>query len=249
MIINRIFLDEVHSTNAFAIDYIAKNTPIEGTVISTYNQTLGRGQIGRIWDSGKDQNLSFSIVLYPSHILAQNQFELNMLISCSLVSTLESLLSQKVYIKWPNDIIVDDKKIAGILIQSILTQNTIRSAVCGIGLNVLQNHFNEKDYSATSLQSLMPDGLFVLDILENKICEEVLNNYYLHKKGALKGLKHRYLQHMYRRGERVTFQILNSQKFFEAEILGIDQVGRLTLHVDNEIKYFQMGELKMLFND
>ena len=65
IVFNTIFLDKVHSTNEYTINTLTKSNPKEGTVISTYNQTAGRGQIGRYWFSGADENLSFTVLLIP----------------------------------------------------------------------------------------------------------------------------------------------------------------------------------------
>lgn len=241
-------MDQLHSTNAFAIDLIAKNTPTEGTVISTYNQTLGRGQIGRKWDSGKDQNLSFSLILHPEHIPTQYQFQLNMLIALSLRNVLQNHVRQFIQIKWPNDILVNNSKIAGILIQCGITHKVIKYAVCGIGINVLQNDFSEKKYDATSLKLLNPNASYDLEELEKLICEEILRNYSAHKQNQLKEkrLKQEYLEYLYCRGKKVTFQQLSDYQMFEGEIIGVDSIGRLCIHFDNQVKHFQMGELKMI---
>ena len=120
-----LHLPSVDSTNNYAKNYIAKSSPIDGTVILADEQFAGRGQSGNIWLSEAGKNLTFSIIYQTSFLLATEQFYLNMAISLGISAALASILlpdsDLSVKIKWPNDIYVQNKKIAGILIENTIS--------------------------------------------------------------------------------------------------------------------------------
>ena len=126
-------LSEIDSTNNYALNLLSKSTPAEGTTISADFQTHGRGQYGRDWLSESTKNLLSSIILYPDFLPANEQFSLSKAVSLAVRNCINSFLpSKEIRIKWPNDIYCDDKKIAGILIQNLLTGNKINVSVIGI---------------------------------------------------------------------------------------------------------------------
>jgi len=137
-----VYHESIHSTNSLMYDEVS-NTPDlnEGYVIRTDYQTSGRGQIGNTWESKSGKNL-----------LAEDQFLVSKIICLSLVELLNEYDLEKVRIKWPNDIYVGDKKIAGILIQNMLQGKQIKASIIGIGLNVNQEFFESEAPNPTSLK-------------------------------------------------------------------------------------------------
>ena len=159
-----------------------KNT--EGSLVTTFNQTAGRGQMGNRWLSEPYQNLAFSIRLNPIFLQANEQFHLNKAVALAVQGVVEKYLSnapqsspKNVSVKWANDIFIGDKKVCGILIQNNLSGSSLQSSVIGIGLNINQLVF-PKDLNATSLR-LETGQLF--DLFD---CIEQLT----------KGIEQRYLQ-------------------------------------------------------
>ena len=115
---NTIHLEQVSSTNTYLLEMLSKSEPIaEGSVILADHQTEGRGQRGNIWKDSPKQNLCFSLLLKPTWLDLQNQFQLSMVIALALEQYLSSLGIEQVRIKWPNDIYVGQKKIAGIKVE------------------------------------------------------------------------------------------------------------------------------------
>jgi BirA family transcriptional regulator, biotin operon repressor / biotin---[acetyl-CoA-carboxylase] ligase len=145
-----IRLDTVDSTNDQAIKMLRDNNNVGSTVILADYQSGGKGQQGKQWLSEKGKNLTFSIILHPLSLTAENQFLLSMCISNGIVELLGKY-SIKARIKWPNDIYTGKGKIAGILIENTLSGKRIVSSVAGIGLNVNQTLFDEKASNATSM--------------------------------------------------------------------------------------------------
>lgn len=117
-----------------------------GLVVAAREQTAGRGQRGNTWESGPGLNLSFSIVLRPAGIHPARQFCISEAVALAVAETVEEELrsngvDDRVYVKWPNDIYVGDRKICGILIENTITGTHIDKSIVGIGLNVNQREF------------------------------------------------------------------------------------------------------------
>jgi BirA family biotin operon repressor/biotin-[acetyl-CoA-carboxylase] ligase len=111
-----IRVEQLDSTNLHALQLIKDTNPSGGTVVMALNQTEGRGQQTNAWESESSKNLTISLILRPDFIKAQDQFQISMIISLGVRDYL-SAYSESVSVKWPNDIYVGDKKIAGILIE------------------------------------------------------------------------------------------------------------------------------------
>jgi BirA family biotin operon repressor/biotin-[acetyl-CoA-carboxylase] ligase len=165
-----IHLPSIDSTNNYAKEYIAKSSPIDGTVILADEQYAGRGQTGNVWLSEPNKNLTFSLIYHTSFLLATEQFYLNMAVSLGIWSTVSNQLST-VKIKWPNDIYVNHQKIAGILIENTISGMYLKYSVIGIGLNVNQDTF-PTDVPATSLKCLTGQELDRQSVL-NKLLNAV----------------------------------------------------------------------------
>ena len=104
----------------------------EGTVIVAEEQTAGRGRIKRLWLSPRG-SVALSIILYPPLAYLPS---LIMVASLAVARSIEQVTGLKAKIKWPNDVLVNDKKICGILVESDVRGNKVDCAVIGIGINV-----------------------------------------------------------------------------------------------------------------
>ena len=141
-----IKLNAIDSTNTYLKELSAKQTVANFTVVVAENQTNGRGQRGANWEVEKGKNLTFSVLKINPSTGPRNQFMLNILVSLSIVKALESFNVPKLSIKWPNDILIDDKKVAGLLAQQIGD-----GVIVGIGLNVAMGADELPVPTATSL--------------------------------------------------------------------------------------------------
>lgn len=138
-----IWLNQVESTNDFALEMITVKTPESGTVIATTDQTKGKGQRGNQWLVRANENLCFSIVLTKLHIDVSKIFVMNMAIAVGLRNYIAAEVKNKtVSIKWPNDILIGREKVAGVLIENSLSGSTINNFVIGIGINMNQEVFD-----------------------------------------------------------------------------------------------------------
>lgn len=159
-----IKLDVVDSTNNYAASLLRMSTPPEGTVITALQQTEGRGQRGAQWDSQHQQNLLMSLISYPKILSSKNQFVLSQCFALGVADAIEEMAGIDTWVKWPNDIIAGDKKIAGILIECSWAENSIQNAIVGMGINVNQDTFEFEN--ATSLSRLTRKSFDLEDVMK-----------------------------------------------------------------------------------
>ncbi|GAA5221404.1 hypothetical protein GCM10025777_20340 [Membranihabitans marinus] len=187
-----------------------------------------------------------SIILYPDFINANESFKLHFLTSLSCVEVLRQYIDDdRIQIKWPNDILVDRKKIVGMLIKNTFSGHSIKNAIVGIGLNVNQTDFDQYLFSATSIASIIGRPLEVdtirLEILENikKFFELLKSNH---------SLKELYLHSLYGYDELFNFFDLIDQTYKVGKITDVLRDGRLIVDVaGSEVKY-EFKQIKFLIN-
>ncbi|MCI0750913.1 MAG: biotin--[acetyl-CoA-carboxylase] ligase [Flammeovirgaceae bacterium] len=231
---NLIFRPECRSTNTYLMEL---GDVSEGTVVITADQTSGRGQRGNAWSSEKGKNITASILFKPGFLLAKNQFWLTMVASLAVRDTLfEFDLSAK--IKWPNDIMVDEKKICGILIENQLTGSSISKSVVGIGLNVNQEKFNLE--KVTSVYQQIGREASLQEILD-LVLEKLEARYLQLRQNKNDQLKEEYLKSLYWLNELHTFS--NQQGMLIGIIQGVDELGRLVIDCEKERKIFDLKEI------
>ncbi len=148
-----IFRENLPSTNTHAGQILKSQSPKEGTIICTNYQTAGRGQAGNGWESEDGMNLLFSVLLFPSTINPADQFLISITISLGICDFLVRYIPDCT-IKWPNDIYVNNDKIAGILIENTIMGNSIENCVAGVGLNVNQVKFISNAPNPVSMKAL-----------------------------------------------------------------------------------------------
>src|SRR4249920_303843 len=119
-----IYLKSVGSTNSYAQHLLSAEHPAEGTVIAGAIQLQGKGMQGNKWESEADKNLAFSIVLYPEFLNIDYFFALNQVAALSVCEFLREATGEEFKVKWPNDVMFENKKIAGVLIENNLRGNT-----------------------------------------------------------------------------------------------------------------------------
>ncbi len=153
---NCIFLTETESTNSYAIELLKNVNVLDGTLIHTHNQTKGKGQRGNTWFTEKACNLTLSIILNTHHLQISKQFYLSKCAALACYDLMAQYLNKSQFdikIKWPNDILVNKKKIGGILIENVYKGENLKNSVIGVGLNINQKQFKDVQ-NATSLAQL-----------------------------------------------------------------------------------------------
>lgn len=243
-----IRLKRVNSTNKYAVDIISKSKPIEGTVISASFQYDGRGQIGRYWESDEGKNITCSTILHPGFLLAHDQFHLNMAISLAIHDFITHYVDEeenKVRIKWPNDIYVNDEKIAGILIQNSIKGKYISTSVIGTGININQTKFSDHIPNPTSLANIL-NGQIDLELAFQWLFRFMTKRYLQLSTGRIEMLREEYLNQLYRINEWRKFKDEEANSF-TGKITGIDEHGRLNIEMkDGSLQSFAFREVSFL---
>lgn len=222
-----IHLVETDSTNTYLSNNAGKLP--QGSVVTADFQKNGRGQGANRWESNKGENLTFSIIFNPLSLKAVQQFYISKAISLA-VSDYISLYTDKVSIKWPNDIYVEDRKIAGILIENSIEKDNIKQSIAGIGINLNQKSFHSDAPNPVSLNQIT-QSVYIPDH-ELDILTDILEYRYsqLHEKD-FSTLDLNYAQVLYRIG-RTSEYITGNQKF-KGTIQGVAASGELIITDEN----------------
>jgi BirA family transcriptional regulator, biotin operon repressor / biotin---[acetyl-CoA-carboxylase] ligase len=148
-----IYRENLPSTNSYAAELLKGDTLQEGTIVYTNFQTSGRGQTGNSWESEDGKNLLISLILFPVMISPPDQFIISKTVSLGICDYLLQHTAN-VSIKWPNDIYINNDKIAGILIEASIIRDEIENIIIGIGLNINQNTFKGAAPNPVSLSMI-----------------------------------------------------------------------------------------------
>jgi BirA family transcriptional regulator, biotin operon repressor / biotin---[acetyl-CoA-carboxylase] ligase len=239
---NFVELSVVDSTNTFAANLL-ESRPSDGTVVRAQAQTAGRGQQGSHWHVAPGSNLTFSLILYPHFLVARQIFLLNKLIACALRDTVATMLpASEVKIKWPNDLLVDRKKISGILIETNLERDRIGAAIIGIGLNVNQLAFEPELHGrATSMALQLGAALDVQTVLEH-LLQRIEARYLGLRAGKSAQIEHDFLQHLFAYQEDTLVEIDGLQRM--VHIVGVDGDGRLAVQEGGKLYFYGVKGIK-----
>lgn len=233
-----IHLKDVNSTNEFANEYIDKNKNQESFVITADFQRYGKGQVNNSWDSEQGKNLLISVV-FSFKKKCSNQFDFNIISSLAVLDFLKELGVEKSEVKWPNDILINKKKVAGVLIHNKIKGNEIYKTIIGVGLNVNQEVFKNFNRKATSLKLEMSKSYDLINIrdkflksLKIRLSKSIYKNYF------------DYNNSLYLKEKVSTFDINGLKKV--GIIKCVNKKGLLNLETNNGIKVFRIKEISYL---
>ena len=209
----------------------------EGLVIIGEEQTAGKGRRGRNWASPSGESIYFSILLRPG-IPAEACSAVTLVAGLSVAQTLRMLYGLDARIKWPNDIVVDGKKVCGILTEGILEGNTLAGAVTGIGINVNNRSFPEEiAHRATSVRLEVQNAgkrnvTSEMTIDRAQLLASVLHNFRQRyavfcKDGSMGALREEYVSILAGLGSTVVIE--DPAGSYSGKCLGIDERGRLLI--------------------
>lgn len=238
---NSICLEQVDSSNNYARKLVRDNMPVEGTVIVAKEQTKGRGQRENSWLSAPGLNLTCSYILTPVFLSATNQFALSAAVALSVFETLVEYLPQSdVKIKWPNDVLVGEKKIAGILIENTLRKSNLDTSIAGIGINVNQVDFDD-GLNATSIK--IESGLLIkIDDVLNVLNQKLEKNYLKLRAGKSIDILKELNQHLFGIGKTLEFSVNGKDR--SLKVIGTSAIGELELeHPDGRRALYQHHEI------
>ena len=240
---NLLFFQNLPSTNAHTFDLMKKSKLPEGTILYTNYQSAGKGYSGNKWESEDSKNLLISIILYPSFIKPEDQFLISMVISLGVCDFLMRFIPE-CSIKWPNDIWVNNDKIAGLLLESSLTGNQIESTVAGIGLNINQQRFLSNAPNPVSLNQLTGVNYDLPSSLE-KLASDLDKRYKQLIGGNYGQIKKEYVSKLYRLNRWHEFRDKNG--LYRGRVLTVGDYGRLIIERQNgEISEYSFKETEFI---
>lgn len=241
-----IHIAETDSTNNHLKQLVYQQDVEEGTVVYCDFQTAGKGQRGNSWESEYGKNLTFSIVLYPNIVKANEQFIISQLVSLSIAECL-SKYTDSISIKWPNDIYWNNKKICGILIENALESDFIKNSVIGIGININQEKFVSNAPNPISLKNVTGEDYNLASLLTD-IQNSILHLYSQVKEGKTESICQRYKELLFRHEGYHLYNDGTSD--FQAKIVSVEPDGILILETQEGVRRsFAFKEVKFILKN
>ena len=235
-----IHLSDIDSTNNFAAKLLSENLCQNGAVIMADVQTQGKGQRGNVWLSESGKNLLSSFVFKPDNLSVERQTVLTWATSISLLKTLRKF-NIEAQVKWPNDILINGKKIAGILIENQLQGNRINCSIIGIGLNINQTTFSELNATSLILKTNKKvEPRTFLNLLANEMNEQ----FEFVKSSSFEFLKQEYESHLFQINELKIYK--DELGDFFGKIIGTTHDGKLVIEKSNTIVTYALKEVAFL---
>ena len=234
-----IFLKECNSTNDEILKFLDASKE-ETQALYTFNQTQGKGQYGNSWECSENLNLAFSIA-FPSGQYETHLHLFNFRTAILLADFLANMTKTRVDIKWPNDIIINNKKVSGILTEKKSVSET-PYFIIGIGLNILQENFEQLPKAGSILTQtglrLNPDE--VAHLLFEYLTE------HLKKAISNKELFGRINQKLFRKDKVSVFELNGLRQ--NGIIKNVDENGYLWIDLENDgLKKFYNKEIELLY--
>lgn len=238
-----VYCEEIDSTNE-EVRRLSKAGAKQGLVVTAKKQTAGKGRRGRSWESPAGGNLYFSILLRPD-IEPEKAPMLTLVMAYSVAKVIRETEALKVQIKWPNDLVISNKKICGILTEMHLSVTEIEDVVVGVGVNVNTTEFSQElKEKATSLYLEKGEKLDQ-ELLLDRILEEFEKAY----SRFLEVQDLSFLQEDYNRilvNKNREVLVLEPGKEYEAEALGMNERGELLVRkADGSVETVFAGEVSV----
>lgn len=223
------YFETISSTMDVAMQLGIKGAQ-EGTLVLAESQTKGKGRLGRTWFSPKFKGIYLSLILRPK-ILPSQAPVLTLLAAVSICEAIKKTVDLDTQIKWPNDIIIHNKKLGGILTELSAEMDEINFLIIGIGLNV-NNDKKNLVASATSLKEQKKESVNRVSLLQ-EILRRIEINYLLFQNKGSAAIIDEWRQHNITLGKRV--KVYCHKEHLEGEASGIDSDGGLLIRKDSGV--------------
>lgn len=230
-------LTEVDSTNIYAMNQVKTNLAGHGAAFLAQHQWAGKGQMGKVWEAKKGQNILLSVVLDPKRLFLNGSepdpFIVSMVVAVGTFNFFTRYAGDETRIKWPNDIYWRDRKAAGILIENSFRGPNWQWSIAGMGVNINQTEFDVQQVHPVSLKQITGQHFLVPDVAR-ELCgflEAALEIYVSQGPDAIVML---YNNALYKKGESVTLQIAAQNT--SAIICGVLPNGFLEIENENGTK-------------
>lgn len=236
--------DTLDSTNAEALRCVAMGQAAPFVVLAE-RQSSGRGRRGRQWISPFGDNLYYSLVLRVEGGMRQLE-GLSLVVGLAVMRVLQAFGVKQVGLKWPNDVLIGNRKISGILLELVGDPADVCHLVVGIGINVNMQHNDQVDQQWTSMRRELGE-LVDRNLLVARLGEQLQHEFARHQEGGFLAFKEEWERAHLWQGRKVLL-IAGSQNI-EGIVLGVDGQGGLRLEVDGVEKSFSGGELGLRLRD
>jgi BirA family transcriptional regulator, biotin operon repressor / biotin---[acetyl-CoA-carboxylase] ligase len=233
-----IELLKVESTNNYAMGLVYAGMAQHGTAVFTKDQTKGKGQRDKQWESEAGKNLALSIVVEPKGLATSQFFLISMAAAVAAYRVFSFYAGDETRIKWPNDIYWRDRKAAGILIENVVQANEWKFSVVGIGCNVNQVSFGDLQQAVSLKQVTGKD--FEPAFIAKEICSQ-LNSLWDELCTAPGKIASAYLEKLYKLDQKVKFK--KDNRSFEAVVKGVNLNGQLIVEHAFEER-FDVGQVE-----
>lgn len=242
---NVIELPAVDSTNTYLAKLLQTTSLNDGTAIMAQFQSAGRGQRGSAWESERGSNLLVSYVSFPASLKADEHFTFNQAMCLGVRDFIARHTSLPVMIKWPNDIMVGNGKISGLLIENSIRGSIIYQCIVGIGININQRRFGNYSPQSVSL-SLLNDKNFNLHECFQELSKSISKWYTIFTIGNKRMIKESYSEWLFRKGVPAIYE--TGGRRFKGTIQGTMPNGELVIVQEDGFEYiFKNKEVKFLF--
>lgn len=234
-------IDVIDSTNLELIRR-ARVGGMPQVLIAT-EQSAGRGRLGRTWVSKKGEGLYMSFLLRPE-ISVENAPLISLIMGLAAHEAIKEATGIETELKWPNDLVIDGKKVAGILAASEIRDNKPDFVVIGIGINMFQENFSG-EIAATATSLKLAGGTFSREDLENSIVKS-FNRYYdiFIREESFRAFAEEYNSLTVNIKRRV--RVIEPDNEYEAESLGVNEEGELMVRLDSgDIRAIRSGEVSV----
>lgn len=235
--------DVIGSTNTTAMQMAEEGAP-HGTLVVADRQDSGKGRRGRSWVMPAGIAIAMSIVLKPEELQPGNAPMLTLVSALAVVRAIEEQTGLKAAIKWPNDIVLDGKKVCGILTEMSTQIDYINHIVVGIGINVHNEQFPEELSDRATSLFLASGRHHSRAALVEAVCEKFEHYYeiFMHTQD-LSGLQAEYDSYMVNKDRQV--RILDPQSEYEGNALGITERGELLVETPEGVRKVDSGEVSV----
>ena len=239
-----IKLNAITSTNDYLKKRYKSGKVLDGDLVWTENQTSGRGQLNKKWISEPFKSLTFSVYKQFNGLLMK-PFKLNAVVCLGIIYALKKLSIPGLSIKWPNDILSENKKIGGILIENFFNKSKIKASVIGVGLNLNQEKF-EKLPKATSLKIITGEK-WASEIILNALIP-LLEEYLFMFDFQDSSILDQYQKILWRRNKTVIFDM--DGKLHKGKLKGVDESGMIILQNQQKmISKFNNSQISIQYGD
>jgi len=236
---------KVDSTNTHLLKLGEEGFP-EGTVVVADEQSAGRGRFGRSWESEPQANLLFSLLLRPDFLQQDEIFVLTFAAAVSVAEAIEKAADVQPQLKWPNDVLLEGKKVCGILLESNSDSNRLGHVVLGIGLNVNQQKFSPVVSNDSTSLSLFTGKKFDRDEILFAILSNFSSVYESLLKGDFYSVMKKWRDRSIMFGKKITVNLAG--KTFQGICDDVTDDGTLILRMGGELKKFSAGDITLLSN-